>query len=301
MNAPISSNSQSSSPRKGILLAGGHGSRLYPLTAALSKQLLPVYDKPMIYYPLSLLMLSDIKEILIISDPINLPKYIELLGDGSQWGMTFTYQTQHAPKGLAEAYTLGKKFLNGAPSCLALGDNLLYGYDLARFLKAASLVQNGATIFGYRVSNPSDYGVAEVSPEGHILSLEEKPAHPKSSFAIPGLYFYDHRASEFASALQPSARGELEITDLNKIYLAENSLNISLLSRGTAWLDMGTHEGLLEAATFVRTIQSRQGLKISCPEEIAFLKKWITSDQLQSAITKMGINPYSDYLKALLL
>lgn len=286
--------------RKGIILAGGWGSRLYPLTATGSKQLLPVYDKPMVYYPLSLLMLAGIREILIISDPVNLPRFQTLLGDGANWGLSFSYQIQESPKGLAEAYVLGRDFLNGAPSCLVLGDNLLYGYDLARFLSEAAEDREGATIFGYRVANPSEYGVAEVASNGKVLSLEEKPARPKSHFAVPGLYFYDEKATELAASLKPSPRGELEITDLNRAYLREGQLKIKLLSRGTAWLDMGSFEGLLDAATFVRTIQARQGLKISCPEEIAFLKKWITEGQLQQCIQSMGKNAYSEYLKQLM-
>jgi glucose-1-phosphate thymidylyltransferase len=293
-------NFNSGIPRKGIVLAGGWGSRLYPLTVSGSKQLLPVYDKPMVYYPLSLLMLAGIRDILIISDPVNLPRFESLLGDGSNWGLSFSYQTQEAPKGLAEAYRLGRTFLNGAPSCLVLGDNLLYGHDLARFLGEAAGDPEGATIFGYRVANPSEYGVAEVSSDGHVISLEEKPAHPKSPFAVPGLYFYDGTAADRAASLRPSPRGELEITDLNKTYLQDRQLKIKLLSRGTAWLDMGSFEGLLDAATFVRTLQARQGLKISCPEEIAFLRQWISKEQLHQSIQSMGKNAYSDYLQQLL-
>ncbi len=303
MNSPTSTsnlNFNSNKSRKGIILAGGWGSRLYPLTVTGSKQLLPVYDKPMVYYPLSLLMLSGIREILIISDPVNLPRFQTLLGDGAAWGLSFSYQVQESPRGLAEAYTLGRDFLKGAPSCLVLGDNLLYGHDLARFLAEAAVDSLGATIFGYRVANPSEYGVAEVAIDGRVLSLEEKPLQPKSHFAVPGLYFYDGRAADLAAALRPSLRGELEITDLNRVYLQEGNLKIKLLSRGTAWLDMGTHEGLLDAASFVRTIQARQGLKISCPEEIAFLRRWITAEQLERSIHSMGKNAYSDYLKQLL-
>jgi glucose-1-phosphate thymidylyltransferase len=287
--------------RKGIILAGGWGSRLYPLTVSGSKQLLPVYDKPMIYYPLSLLMLSGVREVLIISDPVNLPRFATLLGDGRSWGMSFSYQEQKAPRGLAEAYLLGRSFLAGGPSCLVLGDNLLYGHDLARFLVEAAAEAAGACIFGYRVANPSDYGVVEMGAAGTVLSLEEKPAQPKSFFAVPGLYFYDEQAPDLAKELKPSARGELEITDLNKAYLKEKALRVKLLSRGTAWLDMGTHEGLLDAASFVRTIQARQGLKISCPEEIAYLKKWITAEDLERLLAQMGKNQYSDYLRQLLV
>jgi glucose-1-phosphate thymidylyltransferase len=285
--------------RKGILLAGGWGSRLYPLTSISSKQLLPVYDKPMVYYPLSLLMLAGIREILIISDPENLPRFQKLLGNGSRFGLSLSYLPQPTPRGLAEAYLLAKDFLQNQPSCLVLGDNLLHGYDLARFLAEAGADPVGATVFGYRVANPSDYGVITLDKEQQVVSLEEKPLQPRSPFAVPGLYFYDAQAPHLAAQLQPSNRGELEITDLNRAYLAQGKLKARLLSRGTAWLDMGTCDGLLEAATFVRTIQQRQGLKIACLEEIAFLKKWISTEHLRDSIQSMGKNDYSDYLKQL--
>ncbi|NJK92059.1 MAG: glucose-1-phosphate thymidylyltransferase RfbA [Blastochloris sp.] len=291
---------RSSRARKGIVLAGGKGTRLYPLTMAGSKQLLPVYDKPMIYYPLSLLMLAGMREILIISDPVELPRYRELLGDGARFGVSFSYEEQKAPRGLAEALILGRDFLAGSPSCLVLGDNFLYGHDLARFLAEAALEKEGATIFGYRVANPREYGVLELDANGAVTGLEEKPAYPRSNFAVPGLYFYDEQAPELAAGIQASARGELEITDLNRAYMKQGRLKARLLSRGTAWLDMGSFDGLLEAATFVRTIQQRQGLKIACLEEIAFLKKWITQGELEGSLVKMGRNDYSDYLEHLI-
>ncbi len=286
--------------RKGIILAGGSGTRLYPLTVAVSKQLMPVYDKPMVYYPLSMLMLSGIREVLIISTPHDLPLFERLLGDGSQFGMTFSYAAQPKPEGLAQALIIGEDFLQGAPSCMVLGDNLFYGHDLVGSLKRASEQEVGATVFGYHVSNPAAYGVVEFDETGKAISLEEKPVEPKSNYAIPGIYYYDGRASAFAKALEPSPRGELEITDLNRCYLDEGSLTVEILGRGTAWLDTGTHENLIEAGDFVQVIEKRQGLKISCLEEIAFRKGWIDVDGMQAAIQFYGKSSYGQYLKEFL-
>ncbi|KIE58490.1 glucose-1-phosphate thymidylyltransferase [Methylacidiphilum kamchatkense Kam1] len=286
--------------RCGIVLAGGTGSRLYPVTVSLSKQLLPIHDKPMIYYPISILMLANIRDILLISTPRDIGLFERLLGDGSQFGLHFSYAVQPYPNGLAEAYLIGEKFLNGRPSCLVLGDNLLYGHSLSATLNKAAQKTHGATIFGYHVSNPSAYGVVEFDQSMKVVSIEEKPAKPKSSFAVPGIYFYDGRASFFASQLKPSARGELEITDLNKKYLEEGSLEVELLGRGIAWLDTGTHDLLYDASLFVKTIEQRQGLKIGCLEEIAYHKGWIGPKELHSQIEKMGNSTYSAYLRHLL-
>ncbi|QSR85915.1 glucose-1-phosphate thymidylyltransferase RfbA [Candidatus Methylacidiphilum infernorum] len=286
--------------RCGIVLAGGTGSRLYPVTIALSKQLLPIHDKPMIYYPLSILMLANIREILLISTPQDITLFERLLGDGSQFGLSISYAVQPQPRGLAEAYKIGEKFVNGRPSCLVLGDNLLYGHSLSAILSRAAQKKHGATIFGYHVSNPSAYGVVEFDRSMKVLSIEEKPLKPKSSYAVPGIYFYDGRASFFANQLKPSARGELEITDLNKKYLEEGSLEVVLLGRGIAWLDTGTHDLLYDASLFVKTIEQRQGLKIGCLEEIAFHKGWIGKEELLSQIKKMGNSSYGVYLSHLL-
>jgi len=286
--------------RKGIVLAGGTGSRLYPLTLAVSKQLMPVYDKPMIYYPLSILMLAGIREILVITTPHDLPLFQLLLKDGSGYGIQIEYAVQPEPKGLAQAYQIGAQFIGDSPSCLILGDNLFYGADLTSVLGRASAQPSGATIFGYHVANPSAYGVVEFDEKGKVLSLEEKPAKPKSDYAIPGLYFYDEKAVGYARDLKPSARGELEITDLNRCYLDRAALNVELLGRGTAWLDTGTHDSLIEAAEFVQVIQNRQGLKIACLEEIAFEREWLTRDQLQAQATLHGSSSYAVYLKSLL-
>jgi glucose-1-phosphate thymidylyltransferase len=286
--------------RKGIILAGGSGSRLHPITQAVSKQLLPVYDKPMIYYPLSTLMLAGIREVLIISTPHDLPQFRRLLGDGSQFGVSFSFCEQPSPDGLAQAFLLGDSFLSGSPAALVLGDNLFYGSELTHVLAEADAWRDGATIFGYEVNNPSDYGVVEFDAGGRAISLEEKPAKPKSRCAIPGLYFYDARVVDFARSLKPSPRGELEITDLNRCYLDEGTLRVKRFGRGTAWLDTGTHESLLEAGDFVRAIQNRQGLRIGCLEEIAFSRGWLTADQLAEVVTKFGKSTYGAYLRTIL-
>jgi glucose-1-phosphate thymidylyltransferase len=286
--------------RKGIILAGGSGTRLYPVTRAVSKQLMPVYDKPMIYYPLSVLMMADIREILIISTPHDLPQFRRLFGDGQQFGLEISYAEQPKPEGLAQAFLIGADFLAGAPACLVLGDNLFYGHDFQKTLRTASRRDDGATIFGYCVSNPEAYGVVEFDATGKAVSLEEKPRQPKSKFAVPGLYFYDSQVVDIARALKPSPRGELEITDLNRVYLERGELHVETLGRGLAWLDTGTHDSLLEAADFVRAIQNRQGLKIACIEEIALVKGWITPDQLRVLITDLGKTSYADYLRALI-
>ena len=288
--------------RKGIILAGGSGTRLYPLTIAISKQIMPVYDKPMIYYPMSILMLAGIRDILIISTPTDLPLFKLLLGDGSQFGIRLEYAEQPSPDGLAQAFTIAGDigFLDNEPAALILGDNLFYGHDLPGSLRSAMEQEHGATIFGYRVADPAAYGVVEFDDNGKAITLEEKPEQPKSNYAIPGLYFYDRDVVNLAKSLQPSPRGELEITDLNRLYLDRGDLNVELLSRGTAWLDTGTHDSLLDAAEFVRVIESRQGLKMACLEEIAFSKKWINQTELKEQIAKLGKSGYGAYLKKLL-
>jgi len=286
--------------RRGLILAGGSGTRLYPLTIAVSKQLMPVYDKPMIYYPLSVLMLAGIREILLISTPQDLPLFQRLFGDGSPLGLRLTYAAQPRPEGLAQAFHIGADFVADHPSALVLGDNLFYGHDFASSLQAAGARPRGATIFGYRVADPQAYGVVEFAPDGRVLSIEEKPRQPKSSYAVPGLYFYDEQVVSLARSLKPSARGELEITDLNRLYLERGELQVELLGRGTAWLDTGTHEALIEAAQFVHVIEKRQGLKIACLEEIAFRNDWITPDELRGRVRFLGKTPYARYLETLL-
>jgi glucose-1-phosphate thymidylyltransferase len=281
---------------KGIILAGGSGTRLHPLTRVISKQLLPVYDKPMIYYPMTTLMLAGIREVLIISTPADLPLFRQLLGDGGQWGMTLSYAEQAVPNGLAQAFVIGADFLNGEPSCLVLGDNIFYGTGLAARLRAASESAVGATIFGYFVRDPRAYGVAEIDADGRVLSIVEKPEHPRSNYAVVGLYFYDASVVELARALKPSARGEYEITDLNLEYLRRGNLKMEVLGRGTAWLDTGTHQTLLQASSFIQTIEERQGLKVACPEEIAFRLGWIDHDQLRVLATLNGKSSYGVYL-----
>jgi glucose-1-phosphate thymidylyltransferase len=286
--------------RKGIVLAGGTGSRLHPLTMAVSKQLMPVYDKPMIYYPISVLMLAGIREILIISTPQDLPAFRKLLGNGTRYGVRFDYAEQPSPDGLAQAFLIGTEFLDGAPAALVLGDNLFYGHDFTDILAAADGNKDGATVFGYEVADPSAYGVVEFDVSGKAISLEEKPADPRSNFAVPGLYFYSADVVEKARALKPSARGELEITDLNRVYLEEGRLQVQKLGRGTAWLDTGTHESLLEAADFVRAIQNRQGLRIACLEEIGLQMGFLDEAAFERALEPLGKSTYGTYLRGVL-
>lgn len=285
--------------RKGIILAGGTGSRLFPMTHSVSKQLIPVYDKPMIYYPLTVLMLAGVREILVISTPRDLPGFEHLLGDGSQWGLEISYAPQPKPEGLAQAFLIGEDFLAGEPACLVLGDNLFYGHELGNSLLAASRRMEGATIFGYHTNQPEQYGVVEFDAGGKVVSLEEKPARPKSNYAVPGIYFYDSNVVAMAKSLRPSPRGELEITDLNRLYLERGELRVEILGRGTTWLDTGTPDSLADATQFVQVIQQRQGLKIACPEEIAFHQGRIERTKLGESIAKYAGTPYGDYLRSL--
>jgi len=285
---------------KGIILAGGKGSRLFPLTLTISKQLLPVYDKPMIYYPLSMLMLANIREILVISSPEDLPAFRRLFGDGSQWGLEFTYAEQPSPRGLADAFIVGEEFINNEPVCLILGDNIFFGSGLPEKLRMAAELKDGATIFAYPVRDPERYGVVEFDEGGKAISLEEKPTHPKSNFAVPGLYFYDSQVASLAKSLKPSARGEIEITDLNRIYLAQGDLNVLPLGRGIAWLDAGTHESLLQAAMFIQAVEDRQGIMISCPEEIAYRMGFIDKNQFMETAKKYSSNSYGEYLQQII-
>jgi glucose-1-phosphate thymidylyltransferase len=286
--------------RKGIILAGGSGTRLYPVTQAVSKQLMPVYDKPMVYYPLTTLMLAGIRDVLLISTPQDTPRFSDLLGDGSQWGMNIQYAVQPSPDGLAQAFIIGKEFVGQHPSALVLGDNIFYGHDLVKLMQRAHAQTTGASVFAYHVHDPERYGVVAFDAQQKALSIEEKPKSPKSNYAVTGLYFYDQQVCDFAAHIKPSARGELEITDVNRVYLEQNQLNVEMMGRGYAWLDTGTHDSLLDAAGFIATLQKRQGLMVACPEEIAFVQNWIDAAAVEKLATPLSKNGYGQYLLNLL-